>query len=102
MDAGSSNNATDIFVYMGEDSEVPRDVVSVRIHPSVKVIPNGAFRDRKQLKMVNISEGVIEIGQYAFSHTMMDMRFVLHRLLNIFVVWLLIMQRQGLLFYRRG
>jgi len=57
---------------MGEDSEVPRDVVSARIHPSVKVIPNGAFRDRKHLKMVDISEGVIEIGQYAFSYTMMD------------------------------
>ena len=71
MDAGSSsNNATDIFVYMGEGSEVPNDVVSVRVHPSVRVIPNGAFQDHKQLKAVDISEGVIEIGEKAFACTM--------------------------------
>ena len=60
MDAGSSNNnATDIFVYMGEDSEVPNDVVNVRVHPSVRVIPNRAFSGCKQLNNVVIPEGVV-------------------------------------------
>lgn len=46
MDAGSSSNVKDIFVYMGADTQVPRDVVRARVHLSVKVIPNGAFQDR--------------------------------------------------------
>ena len=71
MDAvSSSNNATDTFVYMGEDSNVPENVVSVRVHPSVTAIPNGAFQDKKQLKKVDISEGVVEIGEKAFACTM--------------------------------
>ena len=70
MDAGSSsNNATDTFVYMGEGSEVPRDVVNVQVHPSVRAIPDEAFQDCSKLEKVDISEGVVEIGQYAFSGT---------------------------------
>ena len=42
------DDAMSVFVYMGEGGPgVPSDVVHVRIHPSVTVIPDRAFQDRK-------------------------------------------------------
>jgi len=42
--ADNSNNDTEVFVYT-EGIEVPEDVVRVRVHPSVTVIPRGAFKE---------------------------------------------------------
>ena len=39
----SDDSSAEIFVYMGGDMEVPDDVVRVRVHPSVTVIPERAF-----------------------------------------------------------
>ena len=38
-----------VFVFMGEGGpRVPDDVVHVRVDPSVTVIPDRAFKDRKK------------------------------------------------------
>jgi len=65
--AGSSSNAKDVFVYMGEGSNVPENVKHARIHPSVTVIPAGAFRNCTKLQTIDIPEGVVEIKDRAFS-----------------------------------
>ena len=46
---------------------VPQDVVRVRVHPSVTVISEKAFYQRRKLKEVELCEGLLEIGSYAFS-----------------------------------
>jgi len=59
------NNET--FVYMGGDMVVPQNIVRVRVHPSVTVIPEKAFHERNRLEEVELSEGLLEIGEWAFS-----------------------------------
>jgi len=55
------------FVYHGrEDEVVPRDVIRVRVHPSVKVIKEKAFYEREQLTTVILNHGLEEIGEGAF------------------------------------
>ena len=46
---------------------VPQDVVRVRVHPSVTTIPEKAFYERDKLEEVELCEGLLEIGNYAFS-----------------------------------
>lgn len=55
----------DVFVYT-EGALVPRDVVRVRVHPSVTVIPHKAFDYRRKLEEVELCEGLLEIETYAF------------------------------------
>jgi len=55
----------DVFVYNGVD-EVPEDVAHVRVDPSVTVIPQSAFYNRRQLEQVELPEGLIRIGSKAF------------------------------------
>jgi len=62
--AESSSN-TDVFLYT-EGMVVPDDVVRVRVHPSVTVIPDEAFHERKKLEEVELCEGLVEIGRDAF------------------------------------
>jgi len=64
-DDSSSNNNAEVFVYT-EGIEVPQDVVRVRVHPSVTVIPEFAFKGRKKLEEVELCDGLLEIGQRAF------------------------------------
>ena len=45
---------------------VPEDVVRVRVHPSVTVIPARAFDRRHKLEEVELCEGLLEIGRQAF------------------------------------
>ena len=59
------NSNTDVFIYT-EGAVVPDDVVRVRVHPSVTVIPERAFDYRKKLKEVELCEGLLEIGEMAF------------------------------------
>jgi len=58
------NNET--FIYMGGDMVVPQDVVRVRVHPSVTVIPEKSFFKRNQLREVELCDGLLEIGNSAF------------------------------------
>ena len=62
-----ADNAAEAFVYMGEGAVVPRDVVHVRIDPSVLEIPEYAFKERTKLKKVQLHDGLREIGLLAFN-----------------------------------
>ena len=72
-----ADDNTDVFIYTGEvevpddddDYEgvvVPEDVVRVRVHPSVTVIPGRAFYKQQKLKEVELCEGLLEIEGQAF------------------------------------
>ena len=61
----STNNNDGVFVYT-EGAEVPRDVVRVRVHPSVTAIPELAFFKRQNLVELELCEGLLEIGSHAF------------------------------------
>ena len=49
--AEDSNNNTEVFIYT-EGAVVPEDVVRVRVHPTVTVIPGQAFYKRQNLTEV--------------------------------------------------
>jgi len=56
-----------IFVYTGDGGDaVPDDVIRVRVDPSVTAIPYKAFYGRKKLTEVELSEGLVEIGDSSF------------------------------------
>jgi hypothetical protein len=58
-----------IFVYIIEEgASIPRDVVRVRVDPSVTLIPAIAFYGRKKLTDVELCEGLIEIGERSFEY----------------------------------
>jgi len=57
----------DVFVYTGGEMVVPYDVVRIRVHPSVTRISNEIFCNHEYLQEVELSEGLLEIGQFAFS-----------------------------------
>ena len=57
----------EVYVYTGEGgAEVPQDVVRVRLDPSVTSIPACAFDRRKKLAEVELSDGLVEIGEKSF------------------------------------
>ena len=51
---------------MGRGTEVPDDVVRVRVHPSVTVIPDYTFQWRQKMEEVELCDGLLEIGERAF------------------------------------
>ena len=56
-----------VFVYIGgEGHSIPQDVAHVNVHPTVRAIEDWAFFRRLELKIVNLREGLEEIGQAAF------------------------------------
>ena len=62
----SSNTSNDeVFVYRGNDQNVPMSVVSVVFHPSVVEVDNRAFIYHK-IKKVVLNEGLKKIGKQAF------------------------------------
>jgi hypothetical protein len=66
--SSSSSPADDVFGYMGKGQAVPKDVVSVRFHPSVIEVDDDAFRNCKQLREVILNDGLLRIGSQAFEH----------------------------------
>ena len=64
--AEDSNNNTEVFIYT-EGAVVPNNVVRVRVHPSVTIIPSQAFCNRYNLKEIELCDGLLEIGPCAFS-----------------------------------
>ena len=56
-----------VFVYMGGDQVVPRNVRFVRVHKSVKIIRPGAFRNCTILAWIEMHDGVEIIGRYSFT-----------------------------------
>jgi hypothetical protein len=63
-DHADDGDDIDVFVYMGGDQEVPRDVTHIRIHRSVKIITRGAFQHCRNLVSIEMHDGV-EIIEYA-------------------------------------
>jgi hypothetical protein len=63
-----ASEAAEVFVYtrVGEGAVVPKDVVRVRIDPTVLVIPIDAFSNCKALKEIVLHDGLREIGHGAF------------------------------------
>jgi hypothetical protein len=66
--ANMADNAAEVFVYAGEGAVVPNDVVRVRIDPSVLAIPSRAFEDKYKLQVVQLHDGLREIGRVAFDN----------------------------------
>jgi hypothetical protein len=55
------------FIYTGQDRyHIPRDVIPVRVHPSIRVIKDNAFEGCRQLTIADLGKGVEEIGVRAF------------------------------------
>jgi len=61
----ADESTAEVFIYT-EGAVVPMDVVRVRVHPSVTVIPEKAFQERKKLEEVELCDGLLEIGEKAF------------------------------------
>jgi len=74
-----SEESEEVLVYRGSETSVPDDVIHIRIHPSVTVIPRQAFgsqleedgtfdRDscKRSLEIVELHDGITEIGDEAF------------------------------------
>jgi len=62
----SNTSLSDVFEYMGKGQIVPKDVVSVRFHPSVVEVEEEAFEGCSVLKKVVFNVGVKKIGDKAF------------------------------------
>jgi len=67
MAEDSNNNNDGVFVYT-QGVVVPDNVVRVRFHPSVTVIPRRAFHKQQRLEDVELCEGLLEIGAQAFMY----------------------------------
>jgi len=61
-----ADDGDNIFVYLGGEQVVPRDVTHVIIDRSVKIITARAFEHRGQLVSVKFHDGVEVIEKYAF------------------------------------
>jgi BspA type Leucine rich repeat region (6 copies) len=57
-----------LFVYTGHGANVPRDVVRVRIDPSVFAIPADAFACIRELEEVQLHDDICQIGHRAFAN----------------------------------
>ena len=64
-DGAGNPNDEDIFIYT-TGSIVPRDVVRCRVHPSVTTLPADVFFTCRELKEVELCEGLLEIEERAF------------------------------------
>jgi hypothetical protein len=63
----NDDDTDEVFVYMGEGgATVPRDVVHLRVDPSVTSIPACVFYECKKLAEVELCEGLVEIGDRSF------------------------------------
>ncbi len=58
MDHADDGDDDGVFVYMGGDQRVPRDVTHVRIHKSVKIITYQAFGGCRNLVSIEMHDGV--------------------------------------------
>ena len=62
----ADNGNNNVFVYMGGDQRVPRNVTHVRIHKSVKIITRMAFHNCVNLVWIEMHDGVEIIEEAAF------------------------------------
>jgi hypothetical protein len=62
----NANDTDQDFVYTPGGERPSRDVVRVRVDPSVTSIPDNAFNQRNKLTKVELCEGLVEIGRSSF------------------------------------
>ena len=64
----SNNNGVfdEVFEYTGKGCAVPKDVTSVRFHPSVVVVEYAAFRDCSHLREVVLMRVSRRLGSLHF------------------------------------
>jgi len=62
----ADETSDEVFEYTGKGQTVPKDVVSVRFHPSVVEIEVEAFKNCTKLQEVVLNVGLEQIGQSAF------------------------------------
>ena len=55
-----------IWIYAGEEEQVPHTVTHVRVSANVTILPGNAFRHRGNLAIVELNDGLVEIGVGAF------------------------------------
>jgi hypothetical protein len=68
MSTGINPDDAEVFIYTGEGGDaVPRDVLRVRVDPSVTSIPAHAFFECKKLAEVELCDGLVEIGDGSFA-----------------------------------
>jgi len=64
------NTSDAVYEYLGRvkglRDGVPKDVVKVRVHPSIVEVEDFSFRHCKHLKEVVLNEGITKIGDQAF------------------------------------
>ena len=53
------------YEYTGKE-RVPKDVNSVKFHPNVTEVEDGAFKDCLYLKNIVLNEGLLKIGNHSF------------------------------------
>ena len=64
--ANERDNNDVVFVYMGGDQDVPKDITHVGVHKSVKIIAARAFQNCYNLVSIEMHDGVEIIKEYAF------------------------------------
>ena len=60
------DDSDDVFGYTGNGQIVPKEVFSVRFHPSVIEVGDEAFKDCNKLQEVVFNVGLKKIGHNAF------------------------------------
>ena len=65
--SNNNNDTGEVFVYMGEGSVVPLDVIRVHVHNAVTAISEKAFANCTKLEEVELCEGLLSIGRDAFN-----------------------------------
>ena len=63
-----ADDGNNVFIYMGGNQRVPRDVTHVRVHKSVKIIRQSAFLNCGNLVSVEMHDDVEIIEKYAFGN----------------------------------
>jgi len=87
-DATSPNANANSFLYMGEGGAiVPNDVVRVRVHPSVTVIPRSTFLSQTKLEEVEFCEGLLEIGKTEFKGCVVLKRIKIPSTITVIPAW---------------
>ncbi|KAL7542975.1 hypothetical protein ACHAXR_012277 [Thalassiosira sp. AJA248-18] len=67
----------ELFLYTGQErATIPKDVTRIRVHSSVKIIPPHAFLEQTKLEVVELCEGLEEIGEHAF-HGCVSLRSII-------------------------
>ena len=66
MSNKNDESTDEMFEYTGKGCVVPKDVTIVQFHPSVTEVEIDAFKECRELRKVELNDGLQKIGKYAF------------------------------------